>query len=212
MLGGASAAQAKTKKPKLETLTGTIKLTTGADAEPYTGSWVRLYETADPTDFFENPSSPAANKSYTPLVNGTQGLELNTVQAEASPAFDEKGNSLSNAIITPQPFATINFGIYTSAASVLEVDKDKNATDAIASANLTGWTVAYAGNSNYATPGSTPPTGNLTGSITWVNAKKHKLGGTVTLNWSVQIKEAPFEAYTAEWQVVGTLEPVSKKK
>jgi hypothetical protein len=205
-------------------LKGSIQLTTGSNTAPYTGSWVRLYQTAlgpsDPAGYFVNPSSPAADQSYTPLVNGTQGVELNAAQPIASPAFDGSGNSLTNTILTPEAFAGVNFSAYVTKNTakkakfgkkglILQIVKDSNVTDPISSADFTGWTIAWGGDPNYATPGSTPDIngGNLTGSVTWLNAKKHKLGGTITLNWSSTISEPPFQAYTAVWQLEGTYTP-----
>jgi|CZKG01.1.fsa_nt_gi hypothetical protein len=201
-------------------LKGSIALTTGSNSSPYTGSWVRLYQTANPAAYFINPSSPAADQSYTPLVNGTQGVELNTAQPLASPPFDGGGNSLTNTILTPEPFAGVNFSAYVTVnptkkakfgkkGLILEVGKDKNATDAITAADFTGWTIAWGGDSKFATPGSTANVdgGNLTGTITWTNPSKHNLGGKIALNWSAQINEPPFQAYTAVWQLQGTYTP-----
>ncbi len=139
------------------TLKGTIQLTTGATSgpTPYAGSWVQLYETANPSVYFTNPSSPAANQTYTPLVNGTEGVDLGLpVQGEATPAFDAKGNSLTNTILTPEPFAGTNFSSFVTLNSakkakygkkgiVIKVGGGKGATVAVTSADLTGWTIAY---------------------------------------------------------------------
>jgi hypothetical protein len=224
LLVSVAALLAATTAASATTLKGTITLTTGADSSPYAGSWVRLYQTADgpsnPAGYFVNPSSPAADQSYTPLVNGTQGVTLKTIIPLASPAFDGSGNSLTNTLLTPEPFAGVNFSAYVPKNTakkakfgkkglVLEIAKDKNATDPITSADFTGWTIAWGGDSNYATPGSTPDVdgGNLTGSVTWTNPKKHKLGGTIALTWSSPISEPPFQAYTAVWQLQGTYTP-----
>jgi hypothetical protein len=207
------------------TLKGKITLTSGATSgsTPYAGSWVSLYETASPSVYFVNPSSPAANQDYTPLVNGTQGLNLGLpVQGIASPAFDGSGNSLTNTILTPEPFAGTNFSSYVTLNAakkakfgkkgiVIKVAGGKSATVAVTSADLTGWTIAYGGGS-FDTPGSTPDIngGNLTGTLTWTNPKVHSLGGTITLDWSVPIINPPgnpFDAFTAQWQLQGTYVP-----
>jgi hypothetical protein len=207
------------------TLKGTIQLTTGATSgpTPYAGSWVELYETADPSAFFTNPSSPAADQNYTPLVNGTQGVDLGLpVQGIADPAFDGSGNSLTNTILTPEPFAGVNFSAYVTQNTakkakfgkkgiVIKVTGGKSDTVAVTSADLTGWTIAYGG-SSYDTPGSTPNinSGNLTGTLTWANVKNKSLGGTITLDWSVPIVNPPgnaFDAFTAQWQLQGTYVP-----
>jgi hypothetical protein len=207
------------------TLKGTIQLTKGATTgpTPYAGSWVELYETADPSVFFTNPSSPAADQNYTPLVNGTQGVDLGLpVQGIADPAFDNDGNSLTNTILTPEPFAGVNFSAYVTLNSakkakfgkkglVIKVAGGKGPTVAVTSADFTGWTIAF-GASSYDTPGSTSNIdgGNLTGSLTWANPKNKSLGGTITLDWSVPIINPPgnaFDAFTAQWQLVGTYVP-----
>jgi hypothetical protein len=207
------------------TLKGTIQLTTGATSgpTPYAGSWVQLYETANPSVYFTNPSSPAANQTYTPLVNGTEGVDLGLpVQGEATPAFDAKGNSLTNTILTPEPFAGTNFSSFVTLNSakkakygkkgiVIKVGGGKGATVAVTSADLTGWTIAWGG-LLFDTPGSTAGVagGNLTGSLTWTNPKDKSLGGTITLDWSVPIVNPPgnpFDTYTANWQLQGTYVP-----
>jgi hypothetical protein len=207
------------------TLKGSIQLTTGATSgtTPYAGSWVQLYETADPSVYFTNPSSPAADQNYTPLVNGTEGVDLGLpVQGEANPAFDSQGNSLTNTILTPEPFAGTNFSAYVTLNSakkakygkkgiVIKVAGGKGPSVAVTSADLTGWTIAY-GNSYYDTPGSTSNVdgGNLTGTLVWTNAKKHSEGGTITLDWSVPIINPPgnaFDDFTAQYQLVGTYDP-----
>jgi hypothetical protein len=207
------------------TLKGTIQLTKGATSgpTPYAGSWVELYETADPSVFFTNPSSPAADQNYTPLVNGTQGVILGLpVQGIASPPFDGGGNSLTNTILTPEPFAGVNFSAYVTVNGAkkakfgkkgltIKVAGGKGPTVAVTSADFTGWTIAYGG-SSYDTPGSTSniDAGNLTGSLTWTNPKNKSLGGTITLDWSVPIINPPnnaFDAFTAQWQLQGTYVP-----
>ncbi|MGD0452204.1 MAG: hypothetical protein ABSB69_01280 [Solirubrobacteraceae bacterium] len=207
------------------TLKGTIQLTKGATSgpTPYAGSWVELYETANPSVFFTNPSSPAADQNYTPLVNGTEGVDLGLpVQGIASPPFDGGGNSLTNTILTPEPFAGVNFSAYVTLNSAkkakfgkkgltVKVGGGKGATVTVTSADFTGWTIAYGGGS-YDTPGSTPGIdgGNLTGSLTWTNPKNKSLGGTITLDWSVPIVNPPgnpFDAFTAQWQLQGTYVP-----
>jgi hypothetical protein len=206
-------------------LTGTIQLIKGATSgpTPYSGSWVELYETANPSVFFTNPSSPAADQNYTPLVNGTQGVRLGLpVQGIASPAFDGSGNSLTNTILTPEPFAGVNFSAYVTQNTAkhakfgkkgltIKVAGGKAATVAVTSADLTGWTIAYGG-SSYDTPGSTSNIdgGNLTGTLTWANPRNKSLGGTITLDWSVPIVNPPgnaFDAFTAQWQLQGTYVP-----
>ncbi len=206
------------------TLKGSIQLTKGATSgsTPYAGSWVELYETANPSVFFTNPSSPAADQNYTPLVNGTQGVDLGLpVQGIADPAFDGSGNSLTSTILTPEPFAGVNFSAYVTQSGkkakagkkgiVIKVAGGKGPTVAVTSADLTGWTIAYGGGS-FDTPGSTPniDSGNLTGSLTWANPKNKSLGGTITLDWSVPIINPPgnpFDAFTAQWQLQGTYVP-----
>jgi hypothetical protein len=199
-------------------LKGSIQLTAGSTTAPYTGSYVRLYETASPSTFYTNPSSPAADQTYTPVSNGTEGLLLNSAEGLSNPAFDGGGNSLTNTLTTPTPFSTINFSVYLNKpkkgigakGAVIVVGGGKLATVPVTSADLTGWTVAWGGDAKYATPGSTAGLGaggNLTGQLVWVNPKDKALGGTITLNWTAAITEPPFNAFTAEWQIVGTYKP-----
>lgn len=217
---GAGTATAVTLK------SGTITLTTGSNSAPFTGSWVRLYQTAlgagNPAGYFVNPSSPAADQTYTPVVNGTQGIKLGTpVQGLASPAFDGGGNSLTNTILKPVPFAGVNFSAFTAVNTDkktkngkkglwIKVAGGKSATVAVTSADFSGWTIAYGGDSKYSTPGATSDVlagGNLTGSLTWKDPKNKALGGSIILNWSSQITEPPFQPFTAVWQLQGTYTP-----
>ena len=115
LIAGAALLATTAASANAVTLKGSIQLTKGATSgpTPYAGSWVSLYETANPSVYFTNPSSPAADQNYTPLVNGTQGVDLGLpVQGIASPAFDGGGNSLTDTILTPEPFAGVNFSSY----------------------------------------------------------------------------------------------------
>lgn len=228
LVAGLAALTAFAGSAQAVTLKGTIQLTSGATSgpTPYAGSWVQLYETADPSVYFTNPSSPAADQNYTPLVNGTEGVDLGLpVQGVADPAFDSKGNSLTDTILTPEPFAGVNFSAFVTQNTakkakwgkkgiVIKVAGGKSATVAVTSADLTGWTIAYGG-SYYDTPGSTAGIGdggNLTGSLTWTNPKNKSEGGTITLDWSVPIVNPPgnaFDDFTAQWQLQGTYVPAS---
>lgn len=204
-LVGATAGVAATANA--ESLSGgTIALQSGATtgAAPYSGSTVHLYLDGNPGAPYTNTSSPAADQTYTPLVNGVSGLTIGTAQGEASPAYDLSGNSLSNAIGTPQLFGPVTFGLFTASAPSLNVASGSTAaTQAISSGDLGGWTVAYGG-VNYPTSSNTT-TGNLAGTVTWTNRFDHSQGGHVKLNWVADIVNGPFAPYTSQWQVEGTL-------
>ena len=95
---------------------------------------------------------------------------------------------------------------------VIKIAGGKGPTVAVTSADLSGWTIAYGGGL-YATPGTTANLGaggNLTGSLTY-SAPKSK-SGTITLDWSTPISGptgSPFDAFTANWQIVGTFTPAA---
>lgn len=202
---GASAAVATTANA--ESLSGgTLAIQTGATSGslPYPGSWVHLYLDGNPSAPYTNTSSPAADQTYTPLVNGVSGLTVGTAQGQASPAYDLSGNSLSNAIGTPQLFGPVKFGYYTTAAPSLNVASGSTAaSQSISSGDLGGWTVAYGGTS-YPTSSDTS-TGNLAGTVTWNDRFDHSQGGHVKLTWIADITNGDFAPFTSKWQVEGEL-------
>ncbi|MGZ4203553.1 MAG: hypothetical protein ACXVRH_16010, partial [Thermoleophilaceae bacterium] len=93
-------------------LTGTLKIKPGtfAAGKP-SGSYFRMALPGG-ANYFANPGSSAADKSYTLLKPGTAGgLVLGKYQSAAT--FDASGNSQAGAIIRPTPFAGILFGLAT---------------------------------------------------------------------------------------------------
>jgi hypothetical protein len=61
-----------------------------------------------------NSSSTCDGGSYTLLQPGTAGLGIGTFTPDPSPTFDDNGNSLANAIITPALFNGHALGLSTS--------------------------------------------------------------------------------------------------
>lgn len=172
--------------------TGTLQLTNSYDRvnnPPRTGSWVRLWlDGSSPRSYYNNTSSLLRDDTYTQLLPGTTGLTLGATQAVASPEFDPvTGNANTNAILNPQAFGPITFGVFTTVRPTLQVD---TATNRIVGGNLSGWTVSY-GNARYPT-GTTAPTGTFNLST-----------GAFEINWEADITNGDFEPYYSGWHLVG---------
>ncbi|MHB1533256.1 MAG: hypothetical protein ACYC1D_01330 [Acidimicrobiales bacterium] len=71
------------------------------------GSWIQLGLGGSP---ITNPASPCDGGRYTPVSQGTAGLEMGQFQPNPTPTFDASGNSLADAILTPAPFLGTKFG------------------------------------------------------------------------------------------------------
>lgn len=108
-LSGSPAVAAS--QPEANEMVGVFSVAAGqcAGATP-SGSWVQLSKGGGP---IPNPSSSCDGGNYTPVAQGTQGLETGQFQPDPSPTFDANGNSLADAIIKPTPFLGTDFGAGT---------------------------------------------------------------------------------------------------
>lgn len=170
----AAAPAAATSAKKLK---GTFEIATG--------SYFRMLEPNG--SYFSNPySTDTADPTDTPVTAGQDaGLETGKLQPAPNTAFDAKGNSLANLIITPTSFTGINFGLATvGTAPTISVKHGK------LSGQLTGLTAEW--NNQTFAQGSTGVTGTY-------NGKTHKY----VLTWSSLISGGPFNGFTGDWHLQG---------
>jgi hypothetical protein len=126
-------------------------------------------------------------------------------QPQPSPAFNSRGDSLSNKIFAPQPFESVNFGASTQRVDP-QTHKTVPAPSIIVTAgklsgNLSAISVSW--NKQQFNQGSPKPGGRYSGHTTRVtgsyNAKTHHY----TLNWHSQIVGGPFNGFIGEWHFTG---------
>lgn len=93
-------------------MTGTFAITSGSctGSGAPSGSWIQLGLGGSP---IKNPDSACDGGTYTPLSQGTTGLQTGRFQPDPTPTFDASGNSLADAIITPTSFLGSKFGAAT---------------------------------------------------------------------------------------------------
>jgi hypothetical protein len=203
-----------TVAPAGQPLLGLFKLTAGSApiGQSPSGSYIEMLSGSGAP--LPNPTSPAANKSYTTFTPGVDG-GLSTVAYEPapSPAFARRtsGNALANAIVQPVAFEGTNFSIDTNPTDVQTGQPDpipqiynNNGT---LSGQITAWDAQWNGQSfNQGTPkpdGTSPaPTTALTGTY---NAAT----GAFTLTWRSRIVGGPFNGYSGSWHLAGTFVPAT---
>jgi hypothetical protein len=201
--GGGSHAAAKGTA-----LTGLLTVTKGScAAATATGSWFKMATaggTADKGPFVTNADSGCTDKTVTSLVPGTDGgLRTGAYQAQPTPVFDAKGNSLSKAIVGPVRFFAVDFGVATNAkdpqtgtaAPAPSVTVDGSTL----TADLSSWGVSW--NGQHFNQGSPKPGASGAKAIGTYDAAT----GAYTLQWTSLIKGGPFNGFTGIWHLEGTV-------
>jgi hypothetical protein len=210
-LSGIAAAAGGSGK----TLTGTLELAAGKLVRQhgrtvYTGTYFRMLLPGKTDEYFSNPQSRAADKTYTLMRPGTDGgLELGHYQPAPSPAFTASGFARANRITQPETFASIKYSISTAA-----VDAQSGTHDAIPSlvhhgdkltGNFSAWTAEW--NKIYFNQGSPKPNASnpypgLTQPVTGTYDAKT---GAFTITWYSAIVGGPFNGFTGFWHLEGKL-------
>ncbi len=179
---------------------GTLRLVNGGTGDVPSGSWVSL-----PTDnpfatpnVFLNPSTTATTTGYT-LIDGTApgfGLQLGVAQP---------GGGIFSRATTFQglPFTIVN----TEAPTLTFAGADNGTgTRTLVSGNLTGLRISYNGATYNVGTTSTaggdrivPLHGSIIGNATSTNPTAR-----ITLDWTTNLTETGFEAYTAQfhWEAI----------
>lgn len=98
--------------PRANELIGTFSIAAGSchGAGAPNGSWIQLSKGGSP---IPNPDSVCAGGNYTPVSQGSVGLQTGHFQQDPTPTFDASGNSVSGAIIRPTKFLGTDFGAAT---------------------------------------------------------------------------------------------------
>lgn len=211
LLGGGGTAQAKTE------LKGTLGISPGKPATKaqqkksrakYTGSYFRMVLPGGTDKFFSNGDSRAKDKTYTLFRPGKQkGLKLGAFQNPPSPAFGGKGFALANAIVLPESFVGIDFGISTAAKDAQTAQADTPprlyVTGKKISGDLRAWTAEW--NSIYFNQGAPKPNGSLPGFTKPVNGTYDPKTKAYEISWSSSIVGGPFNGFTGFWHLQGKL-------
>jgi hypothetical protein len=183
---------------------GTLDLVQGgASGNPPSGSWVTLPSDDGGGAYFTNPSSTwtgTPDGLYTRISNGTAGFTLGAAQ----PAGGIIGASTDT-------FAGLPWTLVNTGASTLTFDGADNAigTRTLTRANLTGLKVTYNGatyNVGTTTGGGNDVITALTGSITG-NATSTTSPAQITLDWTTDLTEVPFNTFQAHFHLVANYTP-----
>jgi hypothetical protein len=211
--GVIATATAETNAKAGGGLSGTLKLAAGKAATvggkaTYVGTYFRMIQPGGTDNYFANPASTAANKTYTLLRPGSQGgLKLGSFQPAPSPAFSSSGNALASSIVQPAAFATAKFSISTSAK-----DPQTGKTDPAPSlklngskitGNLTAWTASW--NKIYFNQGSPKPGGATVSPTQPVTGTYNAKTKAFTITWYSAIIGGPFNGFTGFWHLQGTV-------
>ena len=193
-------------------LVGTFSIDPGAfSGGEASGSYFRMVQsggTVADGPFLPNGDSTAGDQTYTLLEPGTDGgLVTGGFQPDPDPAYDDAGNALADAIITPTPFFGVGFSLSTNE----EDPQTGEAVDPVSVTNddgtLSGQTSAVSASySNQAfNQGAPKPDGSSPGQTTEVTGTYDEATGVYTLEWASQIVGGPFDGFTGVWHLEGTL-------
>ncbi|MHB1712357.1 MAG: hypothetical protein ACYCV7_13310, partial [Acidimicrobiales bacterium] len=197
--------------PQANELVGTFSLATGVcnGSRAPNGSWIELSKGGGP---IPNPSSACAGGSYTPLSQGTVGLQTGHFQPDPIPTFDANGNSLSGAIIRPTKFLGADFGASTDPENEQSAPNGPgvfpapyavlNASGTAFTANLSSVNFTYNG-----TPNGTCASGNGVGCYsvgsTDVAGTYDPSSHAYSMAWNGQVVGGAFNGATASFHFSG---------
>jgi hypothetical protein len=200
-----------------QALIGTFKLAPGScsGATP-SGSYFKMIFPGGSVaggKFFDNPDSACSDKSYTLVSPGTAGgFTTGKYQRDPVPAFSTTGGALSSAIVQPQLFTAIDFGIATNPTDVQTGLKVRPPSISVRKGKLSGQVTAWSAawnklnfNQGSPKPDGTKPGLTLPVSGTY-NAKTHAF----VLTWASAVVGGPFNGFTGYWHLQGTFKPSKK--
>jgi hypothetical protein len=204
LLGASTVAGARAAPTEL---VGTFAITAGSCSGAVQGSYFRMM-TAGGASFIENGDSPCADKTFSPLLPGSDGgLLTGTYQPAPSSRFDGAGGGTANRITQPTPFFGVPF-----ATSTESVDPQTGTSvpppsiTADDGGTLTGATAAFgaAWNREDFNQGSPKPDGSRPGSTSGPSGTYDVATGAFTLEWTSLIVGGPFNNFTGVWHLEGT--------
>lgn len=196
-------------------LVGVFKLDPGtcSDAGVTAGSWFRMVQVGGKLDagpFMTNGDSPCGDKTWNPVLPGSDGgLHTGAYQPFSDPVFDAGGNATVELIAKPVKFFAVTFAVATNEKDPQTGVSTKKPTITASGGKLTGDLGAFAAawNKQHFNQGSPKPDGSKPGittdpSGTYDPATKH-----FTLDWASQVVGGPFNNFTGVWHLEGTFQP-----
>lgn len=196
-------------------LVGLFKIDPGSctTAGVTAGSSFRMVQGGGKLDtgpFVPNGDSPCGDKTWNPILPGTDGgLRTGAYQPFSNPPFDAKGNGTTELIAKTVKFFAVAFAVgtnekdpQTGAATTppkLSVDGGKLSGD------LRAFAAAW-NNQNF-NQGSPKPDGSKPGITTDPTGTYDPATKRYTLEWASQIVGGPFNNFTGVWHFEGTFEP-----
>jgi hypothetical protein len=196
-------------------LVGLFKLDGGtcADAGVTTGSSFRMINPGGKLGegpFISNGDSPCGDKTYSPMLPGTDGgLSTGAYQTEAAPPFDGGGNGVTESIAKGVPFFAVRFAVTTNEKDPQTGGKAPMPTIAVNDGQLSGDLSAFAAswNNQHFNQGSPKPDGAKPGLTAGPTGTYDPATKKFTLEWSSQIVGGPFNNFTGVWHFEGTFQP-----
>ncbi|MEY2435036.1 MAG: hypothetical protein QOC92_4761 [Acidimicrobiaceae bacterium] len=191
-------------------LVGLFRISAGqCAASTATGSSFRMVQpggTATAGPFVSNPDSTCADQTVTPLSPGADGgLRSGAFQAQPEPAFGTDGGSKSGAVITPQAFFAVVFGVSTNAR-----DPQTGATVAAPTVTRSGSSLqgelsafSVSWNQQHFNQGAPKPGGPVTDGA---KGSFDEVTGAYSLDWTSRIEGGPFNGFTGVWHLEGKFE------
>jgi hypothetical protein len=209
VLSGCGGGSSDTSAGGGQTLAGLFQIVKGSCAgHTPAGSWFRMVQsggTPAKGPYVRNPDSTCRDATVTPLSSGTAGgLVTGGYQPEPKKPFAAHGVARAAAIVKPQPFFAVAFGVSTNphdpqtsksvAAPTVTVDGTK------LTGNLAAWSVSW--NGQQFNQGAPKPDGSgSTATGTYDPATHH-----YTLDWTSRIVGGPFNNFTGVWHLEGTVQ------
>jgi hypothetical protein len=171
------------------------------------GSYFRMVQpngTVEAGPYLDNGDSTCADKTWSPLVPGSDGgLRTGDYQPQADPFFGADGTSTATAVIAPAKFFAVGFGISTNETDPQSSEKVPAPSitndGGTLSGDLSAISVSWNGqhfNQGAPKPGTEDPAA-VTG--TYDDAT-----GAYTLDWLSKISGGPFDGFTGIWHLEGT--------
>jgi hypothetical protein len=196
-------------------LTGTFKLATGTYSRTAgaAGSYFRMIFPGGSVSrgpFFDNPSSGAADRTFTLVTAGSDGgLVTGAYQEPPTPAFTSEGDALARRIILPQRFAGRNFSLSTAPKDGQTGVDVPAPTITNTAGKLSGDLQAFTASWNklYFNQGSPKPGGGTPGRTTSVRGTYDEATRAFVLEWASAIVGGPFSGFTGYWHLQGVFEP-----
>jgi hypothetical protein len=188
-------------------LVGTFAITAGSCTGAVQGSYFRMM-TAGGASHIENGDSPCADKTFSPLLPGSDGgLVTGAYQPAPSARFDGAGGGTADRITRPTPFFGVAFATSTESVDPqTDTAVPPPSITADDAGNLTGATAAFgaAWNNEDFNQGAPKPDGSRPGSTSGPSGTYDAATGAFTLEWTSLIVGGPFNSFTGVWHLEGT--------